>query len=150
PRPSRIRDGGVADSGQRAAAFAAVAGVPPEGGRIAPRRNAEILIRNAHSNLHHLVRRAPMTAPTPPAPPAPAPPQPAAATPAGPRRSVVFHFLWLGCLIGLAVLAVPFALSWWSYRTTHSITEDAFVEAHIVNVAPQSVSGRLVRFYVEE
>jgi membrane fusion protein (multidrug efflux system) len=39
---------------------------------------------------------------------------------------------------------------WWSYRSTHSITEDAFVEAHIVNIAPQSVSGHLVRFLVEE
>jgi membrane fusion protein (multidrug efflux system) len=33
---------------------------------------------------------------------------------------------------------------------SHSITEDAFVEAHIVNVAPEMVSGRLVRFLVEE
>jgi membrane fusion protein (multidrug efflux system) len=33
---------------------------------------------------------------------------------------------------------------------THSITDDAFVEAHIVNIAPQSVSGHLVRYYVEE
>ena len=31
-----------------------------------------------------------------------------------------------------------------------SETEDAFVEAHIVNVAPQAVSGRLCRFLVEE
>jgi membrane fusion protein (multidrug efflux system) len=30
------------------------------------------------------------------------------------------------------------------------MTEDAFVEAHIVNVAPEMVSGRIVRFYVEE
>jgi len=30
------------------------------------------------------------------------------------------------------------------------MTEDAFVEAHIVNIAPQSVSGRLVRYLVEE
>jgi membrane fusion protein (multidrug efflux system) len=50
----------------------------------------------------------------------------------------------------LAVALAPAAFSWWSFRSTHSITEDAFVEAHIVNVAPQSVSGHLVRFYVEE
>ena len=31
-----------------------------------------------------------------------------------------------------------------------SETEDAFVEAHIVNLAPQSVSGHLCRFVVEE
>src|SRR5207248_366032 len=39
---------------------------------------------------------------------------------------------------------------WISYRADHSITDDAFVEAHIVNVAPQSVSGRIVRFLVDE
>jgi membrane fusion protein (multidrug efflux system) len=50
----------------------------------------------------------------------------------------------------LAALALAFAWSWWSYRQTHSITEDAFVEAHIVNVAPQTVSGHIVRFLVEE
>jgi membrane fusion protein (multidrug efflux system) len=47
-------------------------------------------------------------------------------------------------------VALAFVLPWWSYRQTHSITDDAFVEAHIVNVAPQTVSGRLVRFHVEE
>jgi membrane fusion protein (multidrug efflux system) len=60
------------------------------------------------------------------------------------------HFLWLGGLLAIALLSAPVAWSWWSYRSTHSITEDAFVEAHIVNIAPQSVSGHLVRFFVEE
>ena len=41
-------------------------------------------------------------------------------------------------------------MSWVSYRRAHSITDDAFVEAHIINVAPQLVSGRIVRFLVEE
>src|SRR6185369_5455690 len=31
-----------------------------------------------------------------------------------------------------------------------SITDDAFVEAHIVNIAPEMVSGRIVRFRVDE
>jgi membrane fusion protein (multidrug efflux system) len=53
-------------------------------------------------------------------------------------------------LLVLAALAVPVAWSWWSYRLSHSITDDAFVEAHIVNIAPQAVSGHLVRFNVEE
>jgi multidrug resistance efflux pump len=30
-----------------------------------------------------------------------------------------------------------------------SITDDAFVEAHIVNVAPEVVSGRIVRLLVD-
>jgi membrane fusion protein (multidrug efflux system) len=50
----------------------------------------------------------------------------------------------------LAGLAIFLAYPWWSYRQTHSITEDAFVEAHIINVAPQTVSGHVVRFLVEE
>ena len=56
---------------------------------------------------------------------------------------------WLAGLLGIAVLALLVAY-WWSYRLSHSMTDDAFVEAHIVNVAPQSVSGRLVRVFVEE
>jgi membrane fusion protein (multidrug efflux system) len=45
---------------------------------------------------------------------------------------------------------VYFGIPWWGHRLSHSITDDAFVEAHIVNVAPEMVSGRLVRFLVEE
>jgi membrane fusion protein (multidrug efflux system) len=47
-------------------------------------------------------------------------------------------------------VAIAFIWSWSSYRLSHSITDDAFVEAHIVNVAPQTVSGHIVRFLVEE
>jgi membrane fusion protein (multidrug efflux system) len=50
----------------------------------------------------------------------------------------------------LAIVAIAL-LTWWViYRATTSITDDAFIEAHIVNVAPQSVSGHLVRYLVEE
>jgi membrane fusion protein (multidrug efflux system) len=48
------------------------------------------------------------------------------------------------------VVSSPFVFGWTASRLTSSITDDAFVEAHIVNVAPQTVSGRLVRFHVEE
>jgi membrane fusion protein (multidrug efflux system) len=47
-------------------------------------------------------------------------------------------------------LAIPLLYSLWSFRLTHSITEDAFVEAYIVNIAPQTVSGHLVRFSVQD
>ena len=50
----------------------------------------------------------------------------------------------------LVAIAILFVCYWWSYRLTHSITDDAFVEAHIINIAPQSVSGHLVRFLVDE
>ena len=53
-------------------------------------------------------------------------------------------------LIGVLAVGVQFSMSWISYRRTHSITDDAFVEAHIINVAPQLVSGRIVKFLVEE
>jgi len=56
--------------------------------------------------------------------------------------------LW-GLLGALAVVLILF-LVWWSYAANHSATEDAFVEAHIINVAPQAVSGHLVSFFVEE
>jgi len=53
-------------------------------------------------------------------------------------------------LIVVIAVAVPSLWSWVEFRRTHSITDDAFVEAHIVNIAPQMVSGRIVRFLVEE
>ena len=90
-----------------------------------------------------------MSTPTTPAAPMNPPPQPAPAAPAPPRR-LLTRPLWLGGLVVLAGLAIFIAWSWWSYRLKHSITEDAFVEAHIVNVAPQTVSGHIVRFLVEE
>ena len=53
-------------------------------------------------------------------------------------------------LIGVVALAAWALWGWVDFRRTHSITEDAFVEAHIVNLAPQLVSGRVVRLNVEE
>ncbi|WP_422928938.1 HlyD family secretion protein [Singulisphaera sp. PoT] len=53
-------------------------------------------------------------------------------------------------LLGLAALAIPPAWSWARFRRTHSLTDDAFVEAHIINIAPQMVTGRISRFLVEE
>ena len=92
-----------------------------------------------------------MSAPTPTAAPATPPPQSASAAPAAasPRRPLP-RLLWLGGLVVLAGLAIFLAYPWWSYRQTHSITEDAFVEAHIINVAPQTVSGHIDRLLVEE
>jgi len=46
--------------------------------------------------------------------------------------------------------AAPFAGAWVVHRFTHSITDDAFVETHVVNIAPQEVSGHLVRYLVQE
>jgi membrane fusion protein (multidrug efflux system) len=60
------------------------------------------------------------------------------------------RLLTLAALIGIvAVLVLP-VMRWVEHRRTHSITDDAFVEAHIVNVAPQLVSGRIIRFLADE
>ena len=75
---------------------------------------------------------------------------PAAAQPVVPHKTQYSRLVRIGGPLGLAVLALLVVCFWWSYRRNHSITEDAFVEAHIVNIAPQSVSGHLVRFLVEE
>jgi membrane fusion protein (multidrug efflux system) len=50
----------------------------------------------------------------------------------------------------VVVVAGFLGIQWFTNRLSQSITDDAFVEAHIVNVAPEMVSGRLVRFLVEE
>src|SRR5947207_3385483 len=54
-------------------------------------------------------------------------------------------------LAGVVVLlaALPFAVGWLVYRFTHSITNDAFVESHLVNLAPQ-VPGHIARILVDE
>jgi membrane fusion protein (multidrug efflux system) len=59
--------------------------------------------------------------------------------------------------IGIAALLVAavavglfYLLGWIEYRRSHSITDDAFVESHIINVAPELVAGRIVSFLVEE
>jgi membrane fusion protein, multidrug efflux system len=76
-------------------------------------------------------------------------------TPAAGHRDGRRHRLRPGRLIALAlvvaaVASTPRAIRWVDDRRTHSITDDAFVEAHIVNVSPQLVSGRIVRFLAEE
>jgi membrane fusion protein, multidrug efflux system len=66
--------------------------------------------------------------------------------------------VWLrpGRLVALLLLAALIAIGlsavhrWVDFRRTHSITDDAFVEAHIVNVAPEVVSGRIIQFLVDE
>jgi membrane fusion protein, multidrug efflux system len=63
---------------------------------------------------------------------------------------------WSGRLLRGGLLAIVLAVGlfvvfrWANERRTVSITDDAFVEAHLVNVAPELVSGRIVRFLAEE
>ena len=92
----------------------------------------------------------------PQAPPDPLPARPGVSR-AGASRSELVWRLWgdrwlrLAVVAGLVLLVVaPFTVWWVVYRFTHSITDDAFVETHVVNIAPQEVSGHLVRYLVQE
>jgi membrane fusion protein, multidrug efflux system len=92
-------------------------------------------------------------APTAAKAPQAAPPSvaPAGAVVSGSRNHQwVRRILGTVLLLALGVVGSVALVAWVNYRLGHSITEDAFVEAHIVNVAPEMVSGRLVRFLVEE
>jgi membrane fusion protein (multidrug efflux system) len=52
--------------------------------------------------------------------------------------------------ISLVAVTLLVVIRWWEGRSSVSITDDAFVEAHIVNVAPEMVAGRIVRLLVDE
>lgn len=53
-------------------------------------------------------------------------------------------------LAALAVVAgAVWGATWLRYRFTHSITKDAFVDSHLINIAPQ-VAGDIVAVYVQE
>jgi membrane fusion protein (multidrug efflux system) len=53
-------------------------------------------------------------------------------------------------VLGLALAAgVPWAAGWLAYRFTHSISQDAFVDSHLINVAPQA-AGTVVEMSVQE
>src|SRR5262249_16681720 len=80
------------------------------------------------------------------------PTTPVAPPVSAPSRRLPRLVRWLPWCVagGVAIVAGYFGLHWWNYRLSHSITDDAFVEAHIVNVAPQMVSGRIVQYHVEE
>ena len=83
-----------------------------------------------------------------PSPPAPAPPPSAAVE--RPLSAGRWRWARIVALLGLAAIAAFLAVEWFSYRRGHSLTDDAFVEAHIINIAPESVAGRIVRFTADE
>jgi membrane fusion protein (multidrug efflux system) len=94
------------------------------------------------------------TTESPPAPPSREAVAPSPAAPVRTGKSRVWlrpgRLLALALLVALIAIGLPAALSWVDFRRTHSITDDAFVEAHIVNVAPQTVSGRIIQFLADE
>lgn len=58
----------------------------------------------------------------------------------------------LGVILLLATtgLMAPMAVRFVEFRSGHSVTDDAFVEARMVHVGPDGVSGRIVRVAVDE
>ena len=52
-------------------------------------------------------------------------------------------------LIVLAIVTLIVGQQWIAYRFTHSISKDAFIESHLVNLSPQ-VAGNIVEVYVQE
>ena len=69
---------------------------------------------------------------------------------ARPSRFRPWRFLALAAVVGLVAVGSAPVVRWIEFRRNHSITDDAFVEAHIVNVSPQLVSGRIIRFLADE
>src|SRR5262245_34814380 len=121
-----------------------------EANRTEPPASSETDEPEDHLSSHPLLGRTDMPTQQPDSATAHPLQQPAPAPPPAPRSRRLSRLLWLGGLVGLAGLAIPVLYSWWSSRLDQSITEDAFVEAHVVNIAPQTVSGHLVRFSVAE
>jgi membrane fusion protein (multidrug efflux system) len=72
-----------------------------------------------------------------------------------PTPNVAHHRPWLRRpivlgMLGLALLAGAWwVVDWVAYRFTHSISKDAFIESHLINVAPQ-VAGTVVNMLVQE
>jgi membrane fusion protein, multidrug efflux system len=91
---------------------------------------------------------APAAPPLAPGPPT-ASPSPAARTTSSRVSRIVRWAVWT-TILAAAIVAGFFGYQWFTDRLSQSITDDAFVEAHIVNIAPEMVSGRIVRFLVEE
>ncbi len=57
--------------------------------------------------------------------------------------------LLLAVLVALVVVGILWGGSWVTYRFTHSLSKDAFIESHLVNLSPQ-VAGNVVEVYVQE
>jgi membrane fusion protein (multidrug efflux system) len=81
----------------------------------------------------------------------PASPANAPAPPATTPEKKWWEPSWrLALLAVLGIVVVVLIARWAIHRATSSMTDDAFIEAHIVNIAPEAVSGRLVRYPVDE
>lgn len=53
-------------------------------------------------------------------------------------------------LAGLAGILAPLAIRFVEFRAGHSITDDAFLETQMIHVAPDGISGRIIRVFANE
>ena len=93
-----------------------------------------------------------MTPDAPHTPPTPNPPPTIAPTSSPVQRTSPLLRWAFWCVAGgIVIAAVYFGFHFWTYRSSHSITDDVFIEAHIVNVgARRQCLGRIVSFHAEE
>lgn len=66
------------------------------------------------------------------------------------KTSIIARVLGLIILVGILGLLFPIAYRFVEFRSGHSITDDAFIEAQMVHVSPEGVSGRIIRMAVRE
>lgn len=58
------------------------------------------------------------------------------------------RWIWIAsCLVAVAVAL--WAMNWSAYRFTHSVSKDAFIDSHLINLSPQ-VAGDVVEIFVQE
>src|SRR4051812_36797904 len=86
------------------------------------------------------------SAPPPPQPAAPAPP---AANAAPPRRHNARRVAIASTLAVAALAAAASLAGWISYRFTHSLSRDAFLDSDLINVSSY-VTGDITEVYVQE
>ena len=70
--------------------------------------------------------------------------------PPKPRGTHWARVAGLMLLAGLAGVLAPMGTRFVEFRSGHSITDDAFLETQMVHVAPDGVSGRIIRVAVRE
>jgi membrane fusion protein (multidrug efflux system) len=66
-----------------------------------------------------------------------------------PNKSPLRNPLVIGGAVVAVVVLVVLGLLWWLHARNYESTDDAYIDAHIVRVAPQ-VSGQVVQIFVRD
>ncbi len=65
-------------------------------------------------------------------------------------KTLLPRILGMVILCGMIGAFSPIALRFVEFRSGHSITDDAFIEAQMIHVAPEGISGRIIRMFAGE